>query len=76
MDDAALLVALASAGTAAIAVTAAAALKGWQEWLEVRRVELEGGRRSKTPGVGARNDLAMLRERVRRLETIADGGKL
>lgn len=76
MADPALLVALASAGTAAIAVTAAASLKAWLEWLEVRRIELERGRRApERSAAGARIELASLRERVRRLEAIADGSE-
>ena len=76
MADPALLVALASGGTAAIAVTAAASLKAWLEWLEVRRMELERGRRKPERSfAGARIELASLRERVRRLEAIADGSE-
>ena len=74
MADPALILAVASAGTAAVAVTAAATLKGWQEWLDVRRAELERGRaRPERSPTGMRIELAALRERVRRLEAIADG---
>ena len=72
MADPALLVALGSTGTLAIGATAAAALKGWRGWLELRRLELErgAGRRA-----GSRPDLAELRARVRRLEAIANGSE-
>ena len=76
MADPALLVALGSAGTLAVSATAAAALRGWQDWLEVRRLELGGGG-SASPRTGTpRGDIVELRERVRRLEAIADGGAL
>ena len=70
MSDPTLLVSLASAGTMAVALTAAAALKGWRQWLDLRRAELDrrGGRARPAAG-----PLADLRARVRRLEAIADG---
>lgn len=77
MTDPTLLVALGSAGTLAIGVTAAATLKAWQGWLDVLRLELDGGRRPRaTTHAGARIELTDLRERVRRLEAIANGGEL
>ena len=72
MSDPALLFSLASAGTAAIGLTAAAALKGWQEWLELRRHELGAGRGARSRSA-ARPEIAELRARVRRLEAIANG---
>jgi hypothetical protein len=79
MTDPTLLVALASTGIAAFAMATAAALKGWQGWLEVRRMEIDMRRRR--PGeasapVSSRIELADLRERVRRLEAIANGAEL
>lgn len=73
--DPAMLLIVGSTGTAGIGIAAAAALRGWREWLDVRRLEIgrpAGGRR---PGAGSRGDLADLRARVRRLEAIADGGE-
>ena len=71
MTDPALLIAMVSTGTLAIALSAAAALRGWHGWLEIRRLEIAGGgaKRSSTP----RLELADLRDRVRRLERIANG---
>lgn len=69
MADPALLVALGSVGTLAITAAAGAALKAWEAWLEVRRLEIEA-RRSRGP---AGLDLAELKERVRRIEAIAEG---
>lgn len=72
--DPVMLVALASAGTAAIALASGSALKGWRAWLEVRRLQTSRGRRrGPLPVGGRRSELGELRERVRRLEAIADG---
>ena len=71
MDDPISLVALSASGLLAVALASAAGLKGWTGWLALQRLEL-GGRRG---GAGARIEIADLRARVRRLETIADGGE-
>ena len=70
MTDPAALLALASTGTLALGVTAAATLKAWHEWLELRRMQIE---KTKGRGSGRRAELAELRERVKRLEVIANG---
>ena len=70
MTDPAALLALASTGTLALGVTAVATLKGWHEWLELRRLQIE---KSKGRGAPRRGELADLRERVKRLEAIANG---
>ena len=75
MTDPAALVALASAGTAGFGIVAAASLRGWQGWLELRRVELTSGRQRRA-GRSVRPDLRELRERVKRLEAIAEGSTL
>lgn len=51
-----------------------AGLKGWNAWLELKRMELShaGGDRS-LPPAGNRIELADLKERVRKLEAIAAG---
>lgn len=67
MSDPADLLTLASAGLIAVTMASAAALRGWSDWLDVRRMELER-RRPHRPA-----DLSELRRRVRRLEAIADG---
>ena len=69
MDDMTILVTLASTGLVAVGATAAAVLKGWQGWLELRRLELQQG----TGATPARVDVSDLRERVRKLEAIAAG---
>ena len=74
MNDAALLLIVGSAGTAGIAIASAAALRGWRAWLDVRRMEVDGGRPAGTGARGGRIELADLKARIRRLEAIANGG--
>ncbi|HVQ09077.1 MAG TPA: hypothetical protein VMS43_11655 [Allosphingosinicella sp.] len=59
----------------ALAMLSLAALRGWEGWLQLRRIELaqgRGARRAPSPAA-ARLELADLRDRVRRLEAIANG---
>ena len=70
MTDPAALLALVSTGTLAIGVTAVATLKAWHEWLELRRIQIEKG---KGRGTLRRTELTDLRDRVKRLEMIANG---
>ena len=71
MNDPNTLLALAAFGAAAAGLCAGAALKGWQDWLALKRQELAGG----TPPRSPARTIAELRDRVRRLEAIADGGE-
>lgn len=75
MTDPATLVALASVGTIGLCLTSAVALKGWQGWLELKRMELAGRSTASgpSPSPAARIELSDLKERVRRLEAIASG---
>ena len=50
-----------------------AALKGWQGWLELKRFEVSHAVDHSLPPAGGRIELADLKERVRKLEAIADG---
>lgn len=60
---------LAALGTAALA-----GLKGWNSWLELKRMELTHSVADHgLPPAGNRIELADLRERVRKLEAIAAG---
>ena len=59
-------------------VVAGAMLKGWQDWLALKSRELEAGLRSHEIEGGAREgaariELADLKERIRKLEAIANG---
>jgi len=72
MTEASTLLALAGFGLAALTIAVAAALKGWQGWLDVKRLELRAGQagQSRSPAF-ERIELADLKERIRKLESIA-----
>ena len=74
MGDPATLVAILAAAIVSLAMLSLAALKGWDGWLELRRLELSQtqGARPTTPAA-ARIELTDLKDRVRRLEAIANG---
>ena len=76
MTDAASLAALSGSGLLAIGLASAALLKAWYGWLELRRSVLaaRGGDDFRERD-GARNEVAELRARVRRLEAIASGAE-
>ncbi|AMG75922.1 hypothetical protein [Sphingopyxis granuli] len=68
--------------TAAVALTALgivslAALRGWRDWIELKREELAAGRSAAhdpaVPHAGSRIEIADLKERLRKLEAIAAG---
>lgn len=72
MSDALTTLTLASFGLLALAIAALAMLKGWQGWLEIKRLELAGPSRREPRGDAADLiEMADLRERVRKLESIA-----
>ncbi len=58
---------------AGLAIAIFAALKGWQGWLDVRRLEIARSVGESVGPAGDRIELADLRERVRKLEAIAAG---
>lgn len=70
MNDPMTVIAAASAGVAGLSITSAAGLKAWNGWLDVKRLELGQAR---TPAPPQRIEVADLRERVRKLEAIANG---
>ncbi len=73
MSDQLTTLTLASFGLLALAIATLAMLKGWQGWLEVKRLELAGPARRERGGGEAADliEMADLRERVRKLESIA-----
>jgi hypothetical protein len=76
MTDPASLATLTGSGLLAIGLASTALLKAWHGWLELRRAELAGrggGGRSRP---GGRREVSELRDRVRRLEAIANGGEV
>jgi hypothetical protein len=77
MNDPASLVALSASFMLAIGLAAAVGLRGWTDWLEVRRLDPGGRRRGLARSApGRMTELAELRERVRRLEAIANGAEV
>ena len=74
MSDPTLTLTAALAGFLAIAMTSVAGLKAWRGWLELKRVEIESRRSGgSSASPVARIELADLRERIRKLEAIANG---
>lgn len=72
MTDAMTTIVLASFGLVAVSIAVFAGLKGWQGWLEVKRLELAGTTQREPRGPAADLiEMADLRERVRKLESIA-----
>ena len=58
----------------AIGLACLAALKGWNAWLDYKRLELASQTGEATlPRTGGRIEIADLKERVRKLEAIAAG---
>ena len=62
----------------ALVIAAVASLKGWQGWLELKKMELAHGgyhHEASPPQqlTGGRIEIADLKERVRKLEAIAAG---
>ncbi len=58
----------------AMGLACVAGLKGWQAWLDFKRLELASqAGDQRLPPAGGRIELADLKERVRKLEAIAAG---
>ena len=74
MNDPGTLVAILAAAVVALAMVSLAALKGWDGWLELRRLELSQRKSGEpTTPAAARLELADLKDRIKRLEAIANG---
>ena len=74
MGDLGTLVAILAAAMISLAMLSLAILKGWDGWLQLRRLELDRAESARPPSPAqARIELADLRDRVRRLEAIANG---
>ncbi len=72
MTDWASLLALSVLALAGIGLASGAALRAWNGWLDIRRLEL-ARRDLGAPSAAGRIELADLKERVRKLEAIAAG---
>ena len=76
MSDAGTMVALLASAIVGLAMLSLALLKGWDGWLELRRMELaQNGRGEPPTPAAARLELADLKDRIRRLEAIANGAE-
>ncbi|MCC7394435.1 MAG: hypothetical protein IT553_06250 [Sphingomonadaceae bacterium] len=79
MTEFSLTLLTASMALCAVAIVSLATLKGWRDWIALRRHELDGmmqGRDACPSDMaisGSRIEIADLRERVRQLEAIAAG---
>ncbi|HYN45065.1 MAG TPA: hypothetical protein VES64_00070 [Allosphingosinicella sp.] len=72
MGDPLTMITVASASLAGLSIATFAGLRGWQGWLEVKRLELAGAvRHERRSPAGDMIEMADLRERVRKLESIA-----
>jgi hypothetical protein len=72
MSELTTVMVMAGSALAGLAIFLIAGLKGWQGWLELKRLELNGAQAGQARGgVGERIEVADLRERIRKLESIA-----
>ncbi len=71
MNDPTTLLALSSSGLMALGIATFAGLKGWQGWLDLKRMELSGHRQEPKSPAMERIEIADLKERIRKLEAIA-----
>lgn len=72
MTDPLTMITVASASLAGLSIATFAGLRGWQGWLEVKRLELAGpARQERSSPAGDMIEMADLKERVRKLESIA-----
>ena len=72
------LVVLSSSALIALAMVAAGLAWAWKGWLELQlhRSDQPAARTGELPAIGARIDLADMKERIRKLEAIAAGVEL
>lgn len=75
MEQALIQVAAIAAALLAIAMVATTALRGWQDWLRLKTLELDRKRETDAaqPSAVTRIEMADLKERLRKLEEIAAG---
>lgn len=67
----------AAVALSALAIISLTALRGWRDWIQLKREELaaaQGGAQDPAvPHAGSRIEIADLKERLRKLEAIAAG---
>lgn len=67
------LIVIAVSSLLGLALLAGVWTWSWRNWLLLKRHELDAARPAAGPTVGSRIELADLRERIRKLEAIAEG---
>ena len=72
MTDPLTIATIAGSGLLGLGIAVLAGLKGWQGWLDLKRFELAGHRQEqgRSPAM-ERIEMADLKERIRKLESIA-----
>jgi hypothetical protein len=76
MSDIATALVWVGGALAGVTILCLSGLKAWHGWLELRRDELAAGQSDEEqarPEMGARIEMADVRERLRKLEAIARG---
>ena len=68
----------AAVALSALAIVSIVALRGWRDWIQLKRDELAAGHvavahDATVPHAGSRIEIADLKERLRKLEAIAAG---
>ncbi|HEY0129760.1 MAG TPA: hypothetical protein VGB57_00025 [Allosphingosinicella sp.] len=71
MSEPMTMMAMAGFGLTALGILLFAASKGWQGWLDLKRLELAGAEPRGHGGMAERIELADLKERIRKLESLA-----
>jgi hypothetical protein len=72
MSEPLTVMAMASFALLGLTMLLFAGLKGWQGWLELKRLELTGSQApARGGGMAERIELADLKERIRKLESLA-----
>ncbi len=76
MQDANFYLTMGLVALAGVTIISAVSLRGWREWLALKRAELDQQIRDKEPdrpSAVSRIEVADLKERVKKLEAIAAG---
>ena len=71
MSEPMTMMALMSSGLIALSIAVFAGLKGWQGWLDLKRLEIAGAQKEPRSPAFERIEMADLKERIRKLEAIA-----